>query len=136
MLAVLVSHRFYREKISENYSRFALSMLPLTCMIFLAFHIYYLLTLGPNMVALVIRYFVGYDSGTIHIAAVSNDFILLTQIILVGLGLIWTLITAYRVGLSTPRGKYARRIGILPHAVFSIFVATTFVIVIKAAFGL
>ena len=136
MLAVWVSHRFYREKISENYSRFALAMLPLTCMIFLAFHIYYLLTLGPNMVALVSRYFVGYDSGTIHIATVSNDFILLAQIVLVGLGLIWTLITAYRVGLSTPRGKYARRIGILPHAVFSIFVAATFVIVIKAAFGL
>ena len=111
-------------------------MLPLTCMVFLAFHIYYLLTLGPNMVALVSRYFVGYDSGTIHIATVSNDFILLAQIVLVGLGLIWTLITAYRVGLSTPRGKYARRIGILPHAVFSIFVAATFVIVIKAAFGL
>ncbi len=136
MSAVLISHRFYREKISENYSRFALAMLPLTCMIFLAFHIYYLFTLGPQMVALVSQYFGGQDNGVTHLSTVPNDLILLAQIILVALGLIWTLITAYRVGLSTPRGKYARRIGILPHAVFSILVAATFVCALKSAFGL
>ncbi|MFH0957210.1 MAG: sigma 54-interacting transcriptional regulator [Pseudomonadota bacterium] len=136
MSAVLVSHKFYREKFSENYSRFALAMLPLTCMMFLAFHVYYLLTLGPQMVALVSQYFGGYDTVTSHIIQIPNKLILLAQVVLIILGLIWTLITAYRVGLSTPRGKYARRIGIIPHAAFSVLVAFTFVRVIKTAFGL
>lgn len=136
MLAVSASHRFYKEKFSENYSRFGLAMLPLTCMIFLAFHVYYLMTLGPQLVALIGQYFGGRAGGAANVAQVPDHWILFVQIVLVSLGLIWTLITSYRVGLSSPRRKYARRIGILPHAIFSILVAVVSVSAIKAAFGL
>jgi len=131
LAAAGLSHRVFRERFLENYSRFALSMLPLTCMGFLAFHMYFLLNLGPQVFALLGQYFgIGALAG--FNAAVPREIIAVMQEMLVALGLIWTLITMYRLGTSTPRGRYPRRLGIVPHACVSIILATALIVVIRA----
>lgn len=134
MSAVFFSHRVFRERFSENYSRFALALLPLTCMGFLAFHIYYLLTLGPEILALVSQYFGVHSLSGTAMEGISKDFIFLIQLILIIIGLLWTLLTMYRLAGSTPRRRYPRRLGIVPHAIVSILFAALFAVFIRVAF--
>lgn len=119
MLAAVLSHRAFRERLFENYSRFALSLLPLTCMGFLAFHTYYLLTLGPQMLALLGQYF-GVEVLGGSAGAVPKGVIQIVQEALIGAGLVWTLIIMYRLGRSSPRGRFRRRWGVLPHVVVAL----------------
>ena len=117
--AAVLSHGAFRERLFENYSRFALSLLPLTCMSFLAFHTYYLLTLGPQMLALLGQYF-GVEMLSGSVTAIPNGIIQIVQEALVAGGLVWTLIIMYRLGQSSPRGRFRRRWGVLPHVALAI----------------
>jgi len=119
VVAAVLSHRAFRERLVENYSRFALSLLPLTCMGFLAFHTYYLLTLGPQMVALLGNYF-GVTMLSGPATAVPNESVRTVQQALIAGGLVWTLIIMYRLGRSSPRGEFRRRWGVLPYFVVAI----------------
>jgi hypothetical protein len=53
---------------------------------------------------------------------------------MIGAGLLWTMITMYRLGRSGRAGKYSMIMGIVPHAVISMLVAGAFVTIIKSAF--
>ena len=136
MAGVLFSHRFFRERFWENYSRFALALLPLTCMGFLAFHLHYLVTLVPQMFALISHYFGAQSVGEIAQGKTTGEVIFLIQVLMIGAGLLWTMITMYRLGRSGRGGKYSMIMGIMPHALISMLVAGAFVAIIKSAFPL
>ncbi len=130
MLAVGFSHRLFKERFWENYSRFALALLPLTAMSFLAFHAFYLFTTGPQILGLMAQY-LGINSVSIPEGrAVSVQMIYVFQMGIVLLGLVWTLITIYRLGIAAPARKLNRIVGITPHVIFAILVAVTFGFVI------
>lgn len=134
MSAVFFSHRVFRERFFENYSRFALALLPLTCMGFLAFHIYYLLTAGPDILSLMGQYFGLHSFSGDATEGISKNVIFVIQLILIIIGLFWTLVTMLRLAGSTPRRRYHRRLGIVPHAIVSILFATLFAVFIRVAF--
>jgi len=133
LAAAMLSHRAFRERLLENYSRFALSLLPLTCLGFLAFHTHYLLTLGPQMLALAGQYF-GIEALGGPVPTVPKGTIRMIQQVLIACGLAWTLVTMYRLGRSSPRGQYKRRWGILPHAVVAILLTVVLWILMGWAF--
>jgi CRP-like cAMP-binding protein len=122
LAAATLSHRAFRERLSENYSRFALSLLPLTCLGFLAFHVFYLFSLGPQMLDLLGRY-LGMDGFLVKQPLVPQGFIRVVQEVSVAFGLLWTLITMFRLGRSSPRGAFRRRWGVLPHAITAVGLA-------------
>ncbi|MEW6348720.1 MAG: sigma 54-interacting transcriptional regulator [Thermodesulfobacteriota bacterium] len=135
LAAASLSRRVFRESLSENYSRFGLSVLPLTASGFLAFHLYYLLNLGTQMPALLGLYFnipalVGYS------VVVPAEVTLAVQMALVGAGLVWTWFTMYRLGTSTPRRRYRRRIGVVPHAVVAAILAVVMGALLRAVAGM
>jgi ferredoxin len=131
--AALLSHRAFRERLLENYSRFALSLLPLTCLGFLAFHTYYFFTLGPQMLDLLGRYF-GMSGFAGTPPAIPQGFIRATQEVIIASGLLWTLITMFRLGQSSPRGKFRRRWGVLPHTLVAVTLALALAGAMRAAF--
>ena len=133
LVAAGVSHRAFRERLVENYSRFALSLLPLTCAGFLAFHTYYLLTLGPKMLALVGQFFgVAILRGTE--TAVPGGIIRLVQTGLMAVGLVWTWMIQYSLRRSSPRGRFGRRWGVVPHMAVAAGLATGLVLSMAWAF--
>ncbi|MDQ7784100.1 MAG: sigma 54-interacting transcriptional regulator [Desulfomonilaceae bacterium] len=113
--AASISYRAFRESFWENYSRFALALLPLTGGAFLAFHAYYLLTLGPTLLGLLGQYF-RIEFLADARPTVPSNVIGIIQYLLLACGCLWSLITMYRLGRSSPRGHIPRRWGILSHA--------------------
>lgn len=131
MLAVAFSHHFFKERFWENYSRFALALLPLTAMSFLAFHAYYLFSLGPQILAL-LGYYLGIGSGVAPSGNLfPSDVIFVLQVIIIMVGLIWSMITIYRLGFAAPVSRLARNIGILPHCIMALWVAIAFGLIIR-----
>jgi hypothetical protein len=133
LASAFLSHHAFRERYLENYSRFALSFLPLTCAGFLAFHTYYLLTLGPEMVALVGKYF-RIDMLGGSATHVSIGVIRLVQHVIIVCGSAWTLITMFRLGRSSLRGRYRRRWGTLPHMLVALALTAVLWAVMSWAF--
>ncbi|MDD3471889.1 MAG: sigma 54-interacting transcriptional regulator [Syntrophaceae bacterium] len=131
MIAVALSHRMFKERFWENYSRFALALLPLTALSFLAFHAFYLFSMGPQILGLLAQY-LGIDGTPIPTGnVVSTSTIFFFQMIFIITGLVWTLITIYRLGIAAPVSAFSRNIGILPHVIFAVLVAATFTAVIQ-----
>ncbi len=127
--AASLSYRAFRESFWENYSRFALSLLPFTCGGFLAFHTYYFLTLGPQMLVLAGHYF-GIKGLGDGVAQVSPHLISTIQVLVLACGCMWSLITMFRLGQSSPRGQIPRKWGILSH------VAVTLILSFGLAFAM
>jgi ferredoxin len=132
VLAAALSHRVYRERFLENYSRFALALLPLTCMGVLAFHTHYFLNLGAQLPTLLSQYF-SINAVQGLTMEVPREPTLSVQQILIGVGLLWTLITMYLLGRLSPRGRYPRRLGIVPHAVVALILTGVLISVIQQA---
>jgi hypothetical protein len=133
LASAILSHRAFREGFLENYSRFALSLLPLVGAGFLAFHTYYLLTLSPQMLTLLGKYF-GIQVLGGAAMNVPTEFIRMIQQLIIAVGAAWTLITMYRLGQSSPRGQFRRRWGVLPHFVVAIVLTCGLSIVMGWAF--
>lgn len=133
LAAAVLSHRAFKEGFQENYSRFALSFLPLTCMGFLAFHTYYFLTLGPQMLSLLGQY-AGIKISAGAATPVSNGTIRIVQQAMIACGFAWTLITMQRLGRSSPRENFRIRWEVLPHAVAAIIVTLGLVLAMSRAF--
>lgn len=130
-LAVALSHRFFKERFWENYSRFGLALLPLTAMSFLAFHAYYLFSLGPQILRLLAEYL---GVGTLNMTSgsfVSNDTMFIFQTGIIVVGFIWSLITIYRLGFAAPVSLVAKYLGTAPHMIFALFTAISFAIAIR-----
>ncbi len=128
-----LSHRAFRERFWENYSRFALSLLPLICAGFLAFHTYYLLALSPQMLTLLGEYF-GIKVLGCSVLNIPTEFIRMIQQFIIAVGSVWTLITMYRLGHSSPTGQFRRRWGVLPYFVVAIVLTCGLSIVMGWAF--
>jgi len=133
LAAAMMSHRAFREGFQENYSRFALSLLPLTCMGFLAFHTYYLLILGPQMLSLLAQY-AGIEMSAGAPFTVPNGIIRIIQQALIACGSAWTLITMFRLGRSSPRLKNRVRWEVLPHVGVAIILTLGLVLAMSRAF--
>lgn len=133
LASAILSHRAFRERFLENYSRFALSLLPLTCAGFLAFHTYYLLTLSPQMLSLLGQYF-GIKVLGGSVMSVPIEFIRIVQQAIIAGGSAWTLVTMYRLGQSSPRGQYRRRWGVLPHFIVALVLTCGLSVVMGWAF--
>jgi CRP-like cAMP-binding protein/NAD-dependent dihydropyrimidine dehydrogenase PreA subunit len=133
MFAVWLSYGLFKERFWENYSRFALAMLPLTCMSFLAFHAFYVLTLAPHILGLFTQYLGIQGIALPTTNMVNTHTIIFCQFALILGGLVWTLITIFRLGEAFPVSGYAKRLGVLPHAIFAVAVAATFGTVIRNA---
>ncbi len=122
-----------RERFLENYSRFGLALLPLTCAGLLAFHTHYFVSLFPQMLGLMSGYLGSSSAGNLT-WSISPGVTLVIQQVLVGLGLAWTLITMYRLRGSSSRSKFRRQLGLVPHALVAVVLAALLIVVITAAF--
>jgi hypothetical protein len=133
LLAAMVSNRAFKENLIENYARFALTFLPFTATAFLAFHLYYLLTLGPQMFTLIGQYF--GISSLIHLnIQIPTYYIRVLQTGLIIAGTIWSLIIMFKLGKSSPRGYYKRRWGVFPYFGLALFFAYCFLLSFRHAF--
>ncbi len=122
ILASVISKKACGDTLRQNFARFGLAMLPLTLGSFTAFHIYYLINLGVQIPILVSKYF-DIEALNSLIITVPTDVTFFLQQAAIWIGLVWTLITIYRLGLWTSKsaGNTLNIIG--PHAVVAVFVA-------------
>jgi hypothetical protein len=133
LIASFLSHHAFRERYWENYSRFALSLLPLTCAGFLAFHLYYFFALWPDLLQLLGKYS-GVDALAGPVSSISGSFITRVQQIVIFGGCLWSLVTMSRLGASSPRGRFRRRWGVLPHIALDIILAGLLLVAMMNAF--
>lgn len=122
ILASIISKKACGDTLRQNFARFGLAMLPLTLGSFTAFHIYYLINLGVQIPILVSKYF-DIEALNSLIITVPTDVTFFLQQAVIWIGLVWTLITIYRLGLWTSKsaGNTLNIIG--PHAIVAVFVA-------------
>jgi polyferredoxin len=133
LAAAVMSHRAFREGFQGNYSRFGLSLLPLTCAGFLAFHAHYLLTLGPQILTLLGQYSgVAISSGATM--TVPTWIVRIIQQAIIACGSAWTLITMYRLARSSARMRYRAPWEVLPHMLVAMILTLTLALAMKSAF--
>jgi transcriptional regulator with AAA-type ATPase domain/polyferredoxin len=120
--ASLVSSRVYRETLTENYTRFGLSLLPLAFACFLAFHVYYLLNLGVQLPILVST---NFDFSVFRQLAVevAPETTFLIQQILVWCGFAGTLVVAFRLGSGMVQEGTKKISGTLSHMLAALIFA-------------
>jgi hypothetical protein len=114
--ASTVSCSSSKETVKENFSRYGLGFLPLVLTGYMAFHLYYLINLGVYFPIMLWEAF-RFEIFRQLVITVPPPVTFLVQKLLVGLGLIGTLVLAYR--LSTRRKRQVRRslIEFVPHGV-------------------
>lgn len=128
ILTSLLSSKVLGEKLRENYGRYGLALLPIALCAFGAFHLYYLFHLGgqvPNLV--------GHDFDIEAFQrlnlAVPAQWTGLLQQSLMWVGLAWTYIILYRIGVGNYNLSLRTVAGLLPHALLAFalnFVAVNF----------
>ncbi|MBM4329342.1 MAG: cyclic nucleotide-binding domain-containing protein [Deltaproteobacteria bacterium] len=133
MLASAISHRVYDERFPENYSRFALTLLPLTCMGFLAFHLYYLTDLGAGLMNLLNSHF---DVSAIRylVAIAPPNSTRWVQDILIAVGLVWSGLTMFRLGALSSNRVYSLFVGVGPHFIVATILAGILALAVRSAF--
>lgn len=122
LLAALISRRSCGDTLRQNFARFGLAMLPLTLGSFTAFHIYYLINLGVQIPILVSKYF-EIEALNSLIITVPDGVTFFLQQSVIWIGLAWTLITMYRLGLWTKKTAMDTVTSVGPHAAVAIFIA-------------
>lgn len=122
ILASFISKRACGDTLRQNFARFGLAMLPLTLGAFTAFHIYYLINLGVQIPILVSKYF-DIEALQSLIITVPPDVTFYLQQAVIWIGLVWTLITIYRLGLWTRKSAMNTLNIVGPHAIVAIFIA-------------
>jgi hypothetical protein len=133
--ATALSRRTFRERFLENYSRFALSLLPLAAMCLLAFHLHYFFSVGAKAPALIGQYFgIASLEGSNPVMPTAGS--LLIQHILIVTGLGWGLITMCRLGRwSRNATRFAVPVGVLPHALVACLLALAITVLLRMAFS-
>ncbi len=116
LLATAFSRNLCRDTFAENYARFGLALLPLALAAFTAFHVYYLVNLGA-LLPVVIGH--NLDLTALHgfSVKVSSSTTAFIQQSLLWIGLGWSLLTMYRIGLASRAKAGPAILGALPHAV-------------------
>lgn len=121
ILASVISRKACEDTLRQNFARFGLAMLPLTLGSFTAFHIYYLINLGVQIPILISKYF-DIEALNSLIVTVPPDVTFFLQQAVIWIGLVWTLITIYRLGLWNKKSTMNTIRSIGPHAVVAIFI--------------
>jgi len=118
ILASLMSSRTLGEDLSSNYARYSLALLPVALCVFGAFHLYYLFHLGVQVPNLLSHNFdiealkgLGFTVPR-HLAGLMQQF-------LMWLGLAWTFIILYRIGVENYDFRLRTIAGLLPHAILA-----------------
>jgi len=118
ILASLMSSRTLGENLSSNYARYSLALLPVALCVFGAFHLYYLFHLGVQVPNLLSHNFdiealkgLGFTVPR-HLAGLMQQF-------LMWLGLAWTFIILYRIGVENYDFRLRTIAGLLPHAILA-----------------
>lgn len=132
-VAAVISQRIYGDRFQENYARFGMALLPLTMTSFLAYHVYYLINLGVQLPILVSQ---NFDLALFRqlIITVSPEVTHLCQQVLVGVGLVWSLLIMYRLGRASAEGPVSGVAGMVPHAALTIGMAAVVLLAVKESF--
>ncbi|MFH0823385.1 MAG: sigma 54-interacting transcriptional regulator [Pseudomonadota bacterium] len=117
-LAAAISKTILEDPFELNYSRYGLSLLPLTLTGFTAFHIYYLLALGVQIPVLVVESF-NFVVLRHLIIAVPPWITNVLQWTMTSAGLIWTLLIMFKLGRRSQRKLKWVLLGLLPHALLA-----------------
>lgn len=133
--ATALSRRTFRERFLENYSRFALSLLPLAAMGLLAFHLHYFFTVGAKAPGLIGQYFgIASLEGSNPVMPTAGSLLVQHLLIVTGLG--WSLITMCRLGRWSRNARvFAVPLGVLPHALVACLLALAITVLLRMAFS-
>jgi len=107
------------DRLSENYARYSLALLPVALCAFAAFHLYYLFHLGVQVPHLLGQ---NFDIEALRgiSFAVSARWAGLAQQALMWLGLGWTYIVLYRIGLQNYEFRGRTIAGLAPHGILAL----------------
>ncbi len=134
VLAAALSHKALGDTFRENYSRFALALLPFVLTAFIAYHVYYLIHLGVQLPILMGEYFELHIFKRL-IITVPGEITHLIQKILIYTGIGWSIFAMYRLSGAEDRRRSAMTyLGILPHAALVLIFGTLVLRAIEAFF--
>lgn len=120
-----VSHHVYGDTWADNYCRYGLGLIPLALAAFVAYHVYYLVTLGTHL-PLVLGQFL--DSAPLRRLSITAppQVTHLVQQFLIGIGLAWSLYIIYRFARAGHSSRGGAFLAAILHA--SIAIAMAFLI--------
>jgi transcriptional regulator with AAA-type ATPase domain/polyferredoxin len=116
LAASVVSAQPSKETIGENFAKYGLAFLPLVLTAYMAFHLYYLINLGVYFPIMLWETF-RFEIFRQLVITVQPSSTFLLQKVLVGLGLVGTLVLAYRLSTGKSRRVPRSLVEFLPHAV-------------------
>ncbi len=128
-----ISRQMFGDSLRQNYARFGLALLPLTLACFTAFHVYYLINLGVQIPILISRYF---DIEILRslIITVEPNTTRFIQYSVIFVGLVWTLVTDFKLGQWSDKSWSKKLIGLAPHAFVGLTISVLMVKAINAFF--
>jgi len=121
-VAAVLSKRVYGDTFRENYARYGLALLPLALTSFMAFHMYYFVTLGVQIPMLVSQTF-QIEALRHLVITVPTGLTSAVQATLIWIGLIWTALIIYRLGIASHERVGPAILGMLPHAAVALCLA-------------
>ncbi len=133
LAAARISSQVLGDTLRQNYARFGLALLPLTLSCFTAFHVYYLINLGVHIPIIMSRYF---DIEILRslVITVNPATTQAIQYVILVIGLLWTLITQFKLGQWSDKKWTQKLQGVAPHAAVSIIIAFLMIQAIDAFF--
>jgi ferredoxin len=105
------------ESVRENYSAYGVAIIPLAIASFAAFHLYYMLHLGPAVMDL-FPHLQGFSQWLV--AALTPERIWGAQRIILAAGLIWTLLTLVLISWSGHARRFNSIVAGTPQGILSI----------------
>lgn len=121
-LAAFVSGYVLGDGFRDNYSRYGIALLPVALAGFLAFHIYYLFTLGVRVPSLIGSY-LDLDVLRTLVITIPPGFSQLCQQMLVWSGLAWSLLIIFRIARGSRDQLWRAVVGLLPHGAVAVVLA-------------
>jgi ferredoxin len=100
LLTGLIAKRFNKASIMENFARFGYAIIPLDLAGHIAHNLFHLLAEGKSVFYTAMELF-GMDSHGASTAIVSSSTIQVLQFIIIGIGAIGSIYTAYRIAKSS-----------------------------------
>jgi transcriptional regulator with AAA-type ATPase domain len=114
LAAAAISRSVYGDRLSENYSRYGLALLPLALASFMAFHLYYLINLGVHLPILLSKTF-DFELFRTMIIQVPQWVTFSIQQALIGLGFLWSAMVIYKLGRTGAESFWPAFRGVIPH---------------------
>ncbi|HMK37076.1 MAG TPA: sigma 54-interacting transcriptional regulator [Desulfomonilaceae bacterium] len=116
LAASTISTRLSKETVKENFARYGLALLPLVLTAYMAFHLYYLINLGVYFPIMLWEAF-RFEIFRQLVITVPPSLTFFIQKLLIGLGIIGTLVLAYRLSTGKNRRLPSSLLEFIPHAI-------------------